>query len=94
VLRKDLPIGRPVRLRVLARDVSLTLERQSGTSILNVFPATVDELFEAGNARVIVRLDIGGTPILAQITRKSATALAIAPGQRIFAQIKSVALLA
>lgn len=94
VLRRDLPIGRPVRLRVLARDVSLTLERQSGTSILNVFPATVDELFEAGDARVIVRLDIGGTPILAQITRKSATALAIAPGQRLFAQIKSVALLA
>lgn len=94
VLRRDLPIGRPVRLRILARDVSLTLEHQSGTSILNVFPATVEALFETGDARVIVRLNIGGTPILAQITRKSAVALAIAPGQQLFAQIKSVALLA
>ncbi|MFW2403886.1 MAG: molybdenum ABC transporter ATP-binding protein, partial [Gammaproteobacteria bacterium] len=29
VMHKDLPVGRNVRLRILARDVSLTLERQS-----------------------------------------------------------------
>jgi molybdate transport system ATP-binding protein len=38
VTRKELPLGERVRLRVVARDVSLTLERQSGTSILNALP--------------------------------------------------------
>ncbi|MEJ2084467.1 MAG: molybdenum ABC transporter ATP-binding protein, partial [Acidobacteriota bacterium] len=38
VSRLSLPIGRHLRLRILARDVSLTSERQTGTSILNVFP--------------------------------------------------------
>jgi len=38
VARNDLPIGRRVRVRVLARDVSVTLKPQTGTSILNIFP--------------------------------------------------------
>jgi molybdate transport system ATP-binding protein len=94
VLQRDLPVGQAVRLRVLARDVSLTLEHQDNTSILNIFPGVVEELFSADAARVIVRINLGGTPILAQITRKSATALCIQPGKQVFAQIKSVALLA
>jgi len=94
VVHKDLPIGQPVRLRILARDVSLTLERQSNTSILNVFPAVVEELAEDEPARMVVRLRLGDTPILAQITRKSAMTLGIETSQRLFAQIKSVALLA
>ena len=94
VARKDLPIGRAVRLRILARDISLTLERQSNTSILNVFPATVDEMAEDPPARTIVRLRLGEALVLAQITRKSAAALGLTVGQPLFAQIKSVALLA
>ena len=31
----------PVRVRVLARDVSVTLERQTDTSILNILPVSV-----------------------------------------------------
>jgi molybdate transport system ATP-binding protein len=87
------PVGRRVRLRVLARDVSLTLEAQTGTSILNIFPAVVDELAETGSAQVLVRLDIAGVPILARITRKSAAALEIGPGKKVFAQVKAVAVL-
>jgi molybdate transport system ATP-binding protein len=94
VAQKDLPIGRTARLRILARDVSLTLQRQSDTSILNVFPATVDELAENPPARTIVRLRLGEEIILAQVTRKSAALLQLAKGQELFAQIKSVALLA
>jgi molybdate transport system ATP-binding protein len=94
VAQKDLPIGRTARLRILARDVSLTLQRQSDTSILNIFPATVDELAEDSPARTIVRLRLGEEIILAQVTRKSAALLQLAKGQELFAQIKSVALLA
>jgi len=42
---------------------------------------------------VLVRLDAGGTPLLARITRRSADQLAVTPGQQLWAQIKTVALL-
>jgi molybdate transport system ATP-binding protein len=88
------PLGKQVRLRVLAKDVSLTLKRQSDTSILNIFPATIDQVTGAGPAQLMVRLNAGGVPILARITRKSAANLAIEPGKQVFAQVKSIALLA
>ena len=38
-------------------------------------------------------LDAGGAALLARVTRKSARALALAPGRRVFAQVKGVAVL-
>lgn len=93
VERRRLDIGSPIRLRIAARDVSLTLEPQSGTSILNIFPARVDELQDHGVAQSTVRLSVGeGVPLLARVTRKSAAELQLAPGTQVFAQVKSVAL--
>jgi molybdate transport system ATP-binding protein len=85
--------GQPVRLRVLARDVSLALAPAHDTSILNVWPATVQSLAEDGPAQALVALDVGGTALLARVTRRSAAALGLTPGQRVYAQVKSVALL-
>lgn len=93
VTRKPLPAGHAVRLRVAARDVSLTLERQSGTSILNIFPATIEELSPEGEAQMMVKLLAGGVPILSRVTRKSATLLDMQAGQSVYVQAKSVALL-
>jgi len=95
--------GEAVRLRVQARDVSLTLTHQADTSILNVLPATVVELCEdspgyvmvglgAGNTRLLAQ-DQAGTRLLARVTQKSADTLQLAPGRSVFAQIKGVALL-
>lgn len=92
VVRNQLPIGQRARVRVLARDVSLTLQAQSGTSILNIFPARVDGLVEDGPAQVLVRLDLCGTPLLARLTRKSAHALELETGKPVYAQVKTVAL--
>lgn len=94
VSKKALPIGCSVRLRVAARDVSLTLEHQSNTSILNIFPVVVDEVSNGGATQVTVRLLAGDTVMLSRITRKSADLLALEPGKAVFAQAKSVALLA
>ena len=85
--------GERVRLRVQARDVSLTLRAAQDTSILNVLPASVTSLVADGPAQTLVALDAGGTPLLARVTRKSADALGLAPGQPVFAQIKGVAVL-
>ena len=93
VIHKELAPGARLRLRVLARDVSLTLEAQHGTSILNIFPATVDALIKEGEARVVVRLLAGGVPLLARVTRKSVDTLQLQPGKLVYAQAKSVAVL-
>jgi len=93
VAHKALPIGHTARLRVAARDVSLTLEHQSSTSILNIFPAVIEEITPEGKSQVTVRLIAGGVPLLSRITRKSAALLELAPGKSVYAQAKSVALL-
>jgi molybdate transport system ATP-binding protein len=91
--RQPLPIGSPVRLRLAARDVSLTLQRQTGTSILNILPVTVDGISLDDDAQVTVRLLAEGVPILARITRKSAAELGLQPGMQVYAQAKGIALL-
>ena len=93
VPRKQLPVGCDVRLRVEARDVSLTAEHQSDTSILNILPAIVDEISDESDAQVIVRLKVGNDLLLSCVTKKSAELLQLQNGKEIYAQIKSVALL-
>lgn len=94
VTREALAIGQTVRVRILARDVSLTLERQTSTSILNILPVTVAEIVDESPAQVMVKVSSQGVPFLSRITRKSAQALQLEPGKEIYAQIKTVALLA
>lgn len=94
VTRRDIPVGSPVRLRLAARDISLTLERQSETSILNIIPVTVDKVSAHGAAQVTARLLAREVALLARITRKSADELRLKSGKPVFAQIKSIALLA
>ncbi len=93
VVRKDLPVGATARLQIAARDVSLTLAAQADTSILNIFPAVISELIPEGEAQMMVKLIVGGAPMLARVTRKSASVLDLKPGRQVFAQAKSVALL-
>ncbi len=93
VAHKAIQIGNHVRLRLAARDVSLTLQHQSATSILNSFPAIIEEITEEGPAQVTVRLLAEGVPILSRITRKSSVELDLKPGKTVYAQVKSVALL-
>jgi len=93
ISRNNLTIGSRARLQILARDVSITLEHQKKTSILNIFPAVVDQMSPEGIAQMTIRLKIGDIIVLARITRKSAFDLELKPGKAVFAQMKSVALL-
>lgn len=87
--------GRALRIKVQARDVSLSLEPAAQSSILNVLPATVVEIVPTENpAHLLVKLDVAGTLLLARITRYSHDHLGLQTGQAVWAQIKSVALLA
>jgi len=90
--RQAREVGQQVRVRVLARDVSITLAAQTGTSIINILPARVTAITPAGASQCVVSLDLGGTALLARITRKSVDALGLKPGVAVHAQIKGVAL--
>ncbi|MFZ2827677.1 molybdenum ABC transporter ATP-binding protein [Hydrogenophaga sp.] len=88
-----LPERTPVRVRVQARDVSLSLIKPEQTSVLNVLPAMVTEVSEDGPGQVLVGLRLGqGTRLLSRISRLSCERLGIAPGLPVYVQIKGVAM--
>lgn len=87
------PDSDTVRVRVAARDVTLSLEASSTGSALNQLPARIDALSDDPHpAHQLVSLRIGKTPLLARITRKSSAELALKPGMPLHAQFKAVAL--
>ncbi|MFE8071778.1 molybdenum ABC transporter ATP-binding protein [Marinobacteraceae bacterium S3BR75-40.1] len=85
-------VGERLRLRILARDVSLARSPQTDSSILNSLQGRVEQIVEDEHpAMVLVRVRIGQTPIVARITRRSRHLLGLDVGQTVWAQIKSVA---
>ena len=95
VAHASMAIGQTLRVKVQARDISLSLNPGEHSSILNSLRVTVVGETPADNqAHVLVRLDAGGTALLARITRYSRDQLGLCVGQSLWAQIKSVAVLA
>lgn len=93
VSRVPLAPGAPARVRVHARDVSVSLQPPEGSSIQNVLPATVGAISDDRDpAQVLVRLDVGGEVLLARLTRRAVAQLELTPGMPVYAQVKSVAL--
>lgn len=89
-----LPVGHRIRLRILARDISLALEPVTGTSIQNILPATIEELgVDSHPALMLARIRIGTSPLLVRMTRLSADGLQLEPGKQVWAQIKSAAVI-
>jgi molybdate transport system ATP-binding protein len=89
-------VGERRRLRVVAGDVSIASAPPGPSSILNVLPARVLSMTEAAPNELVVVLGLGedgaGDRILSRITRRSWERLALAAGQSVHAQVKSVAL--
>jgi molybdate transport system ATP-binding protein len=87
-------VGRGLRLRVLAKDVSLTLEMPSGTSILNHVQVVVREIGDDLHpAQALASLAVEGQTLTARLTHRSVAALGLHPGKRVWAQIKTVAVI-
>ncbi len=89
-----LPTGHRVRIRILARDVSVALDHPDRTSIVNLLPGTVEAIADESHpALALVRANVGGQAIVARVTRRSAATLGLAPGMPVWLQIKAVALI-
>jgi molybdate transport system ATP-binding protein len=88
------PVGRRVRVRIDARDVSLALKPPELSSITNILPGRViDVTNDRDPAQRLVRIDVGGRSLLARVTHRSVAQLALASGVALYAQVKSVALM-
>lgn len=88
----DAPKGTKTRVRVLAQDVILSRSAPKGLSALNILPVSIVALREGSGPGVIVQLQCGDDRLLARITRRSAEAMALAPGDLAHAVIKSVSI--
>lgn len=88
-----LPEGHHIRVRILARDVSIALDDLSQSSISNRLAAHIISLADDTDpAQLILQLKLGDAVILSRITKRSAARLNLAVGLSVIAQIKSVAL--
>ena len=89
-------IGEARRVHILASAVSLAREAPGRSSILNVLPARVVAMNPLDAVEVVAAVGLGengeGARLLARMTRKSWEELGFAPGQKVFAQVKSVSL--
>jgi molybdate transport system ATP-binding protein len=88
-----LQVGQTVRLRVLARDVSVTLHEATDTSIQNHLPCVIDAISaESHPSQMLLRLRCGDTVLLARVTARGVHELGLQVGMQVWAQVKSVAL--
>ena len=86
-------VGQTLRIRILARDVSITLEEATASSILNKISAKVLRIDpDLDEAMLLVRLQCDVLSLTARITKRSAHELDLSIGQQVVAQVKSVAL--
>jgi molybdate transport system ATP-binding protein len=87
--RLDRPIGSHLRVRLRAEDIMLALEEPKAISANNILPAAVTSV-QPYETNVDVQLLCGGVKLVSRITRASLARLAIAPGTKVFAIVKSV----
>lgn len=86
-------VGEAVRLRLPARDLSLTLQEPSDTSIQNHLPGIVSAVADDTHpSQVRVQVAVGADTVLVRVTRKAWDRLLLAPGRRVWVQVKSAAL--
>lgn len=89
------PGRQSVRLRVLAKDVSLSLVEPRQISIQNHLPVIIECVYPSENYRTLVACRTAeGQLLLAEVTPRAVDQLGLLAGQPIYALIKSVVLLA
>jgi molybdate transport system ATP-binding protein len=90
-----LPVDKAVRIRILARDVSLATAEPRSTSIQNQLQGVIQSITpDAHPSQVMVVLKCGTEEVLARVTRRAISELGLQLGMPVWAQVKSVALVA
>ncbi|NDY96493.1 molybdenum ABC transporter ATP-binding protein [Wenzhouxiangella limi] len=87
------PTGGVLRVRVLARDVSVARQPPLPSSILNCVECTIKEIIDDPHpGHCLLKLQLGDQYLLSRITQRSRRQLELALGDRVWASVKGVAL--
>lgn len=86
-------VGDRVRLQIHATDVSVCLSKPEDSSISNIFPMEIHQIQPGIRHSADVYLSAHGCALHATITLRSVERLGLKAGMRVFAQIKTVAVL-
>lgn len=87
------PDGTPVRVRIAARDVALSLHPPEGLSVRNALPGLIAGIRSIdGTAFADVQVRLQEQDIVARITRAAVADLLLQPGLAVFVLIKSASL--
>jgi molybdate transport system ATP-binding protein len=90
---QQLVVGDAVRVRVLARDVSIAREKPTASTIQNVLSARITDMVnDEQDGFIVVRVIVGESALIARVTQRSVTELKLELGQSVWIQVKSVAL--
>jgi molybdate transport system ATP-binding protein len=90
---QGLALHQKIRIRVLARDVSIATERPVATSIQNSLQGSVVSIADDEHAGyALVRILVGTDHFIARVTQRALYELSIQLGQTIWVQVKSVAI--
>lgn len=91
---QGLRTGQSVRLRILARDVSLSLALHEDTTIQNRFHGVIESIeSDTHPSQALVRVRCGTAAILSRVTRRALMQLDLKVGAFVWCQVKSVALI-
>jgi molybdate transport system ATP-binding protein len=90
---QGLRIGQSVRLRILARDVSLSLGESDHSTIQNRLAGVIQAIEpDSHPSQALVQVRCAQALVLARVTHRSVQQLSLAVGSTVWCQIKSVAL--
>ena len=90
---QGLQIGQPVRLRILARDVSLSLTENDRSTIQNRLAGVIEAIgSDSHPSQALVQVRCVQALVLARVTHRAMQQLSLAVGSTVWCQIKSVAL--
>ena len=82
-------VGARVRLRVLAQDVILSLDRPDGLSSVNVLPVKISAIHPGDGPGAAIALRAGTDRLLARVTARAVREMRLKPGMQCYAILKA-----
>jgi len=85
-------IGAKLRVQLLARDLIVATQSPQYLSVRNSLAGTVTTVANDDANSDLIGIDIGGTEIMARVTKAATRELSITPGLRVWALVKAASL--
>lgn len=84
-------IDEKLRLRIRANDISLSKDRPTRSSILNLLEVVIQDIQDTSGPTQLIQIVAGGERLVARITRRSREELNLQSGDTVIAQVKAAA---